>query len=243
MEKRLVEIPQWNDFVAQQKASNNSEKEIKTLFKFKKKSLVTVKDVKDFFAGKISPEMVEEYWQKKTGIDIKSLRSKSVDSTIITRPQAIDICEDCEALTGKKILMDSNTPMQYLETVTFGDVIDFFIKGSPAIDLLRKKIRNGNTCYRQELLELFKNNALKVYALNLGIVKPTEKQLQKLLNQKVKKSVNSQFVAEKDWQLPIFWTEEHLNVHLSGNLDWITDETKVSELIQAFVQAKEASLA
>ena len=80
-------------------------------------------------------------WVKETGVNEAIFLAASVDSSIITRCQAISLCEISEELTGRVILADNRTPMQYLGAeATFSDIIDYFTVGSKKIDDIRYKI-------------------------------------------------------------------------------------------------------
>lgn len=53
---------------------------------------------------------------------------------------------------------------------------------------------------------------------------------------------NPGFQGENDWDLPIWWTEDQLDVHLPARFDWVKPETTVSNIVDAFVSAKKTKL-
>lgn len=188
-------------------------------------------------------ERMIQLWVKETGASAKKLLPASVDSKVITRCLAIRICEMAEELTGRTILADCSTPMQYLGTeTTFNDIIDFFTLGSKKIDDIRYKIFKTTPVNIQAYLMMFRNEATKAYALNCGKENLSEEALEQFKTNLVFDCKLPDFMGEHDWDLPVWWTEDLLNVQLSAKLDWINPSTKVSEVIDAFVDAKEKQL-
>ncbi len=178
-------------------------------------------------------------WVKETGVNEAIFLAASVDSSIITRCQAISLCEISEELTGRVILADNRTPMQYLGAeATFSDIIDYFTVGSKKIDDIRYKIFKISPENKQMYLNKFYTVALRTYAMNCGKEDMNDEELAVFAEELVHTCKLPDFCGPQDWDLPIWWTEDQLNVQISGKLDWITPATKVSELIDAFVEAK-----
>ena len=178
-------------------------------------------------------------WVKETGVNEAIFLAASVDSSIITRCQAISLCEISEELTGRVILADNRTPMQYLGAeATFSDIIDYFTVGSKKIDDIRYKIFKISPENKQMYLNKFYTVALRTYAMNCGKEDMNDEELAVFAEELVHTCKLPDFSGPRDWDLPIWWTEDQLNIQISGKLDWITDTTKVSEVIDAFVEAK-----
>ncbi len=178
-------------------------------------------------------------WVKETGVNEAIFLAASVDSSIITRCQAISLCEISEELTGRIILADCRTPMQYLGAdATFSDIIDYFTVGSKKIDDIRYKIFKVSPENKNNYLNKFRIVVLRTYAMNCGKEDMNDEELAVFAEELVHTCKLPDFSGPRDWDLPIWWTEDQLNIQISGKLDWITDTTKVSEVVDAFVEAK-----
>jgi len=87
-------------------------------------------------------------------------------------------------------------------------------------------------------LNKFYTVALRTYAMNCGKEDMNDEELAVFAEELVHTCKLPDFSGPRDWDLPIWWTEDQLNIQICGKLDWITDTTKVSEVIDAFVEAK-----
>jgi len=191
-----------------------------------------------------SRERLVQQWIKESGAPEKYLLSASVESKVITRCQAICLCEKSEELTGRIILADCRTPMQYLGAeTTFGDIIDYFTVGSQKIDDIRYKIFKVSPENVQTYLNTFRNVVIRTYAMNCGLENPSDKELADFTDKFVYDCKLPDFSGPQDWDLPIWWTEDQLNIQISGKLGWVNEQTKVSEIIETFVNAKAKKMA
>lgn len=188
-------------------------------------------------------ERLIKLWAKESGAEAKKLMSASIDSKVITRCLAIRLCEMSEELTGRVILADSNTPMQYLGAeTTFSDIIDYFTVGSKKIDDIRYKIFKASPQNIQAYLALFRQEVAKAYALNCGFENLSEAELEAFQQKRIHDCKCPNFQGDKDWDLPIWWTEEQLDIQLSGNFNWVTPNTTVNDLVEVFAKVKENRL-
>lgn len=188
-------------------------------------------------------ERLIKLWAKESGAAARKLMPASIDSKVITRCLAIRLCEMSEELTGRVILADSNTPMQYLGVeTTFSDIIDYFTVGSKKIDDIRYKIFKASPQNIQAYLALFRQEVAKAYALNCGYENLTVEELEEFQQKRIHDCKCPNFQGDKDWDLPIWWTEEQLDIQLSGNFDWITPKTTVAHLVEVFTKVKENRL-
>ena len=219
-----------------------------TLFT-KTPELATFANLVEHFSGdqdctiEMTKEQCVAFWVRETQVAPEKLLSSPIGGQVITRVLAIRMCEFCEDITGRQILAtETRTPMQYLgETTTYGDIIDYFTVGSKKINDIRCKIFKASPEYIQAYLKLFRGEVAKAYALNCGL--QIEGKEIKLFEEKpVFDCKNPDFSGEHDWDLVIWWTEDQLGLQLSGKLDWITEDTKAKDVIDAFVKAKEARL-
>lgn len=219
-----------------------------TLFT-KTPELATFANLVEHFSGdkdytiEMTKEQCVAFWARETQVSPEKLLSSPIGGQVITRVLAIRMCEFCEDITSRQILAtESRTPMQYLgETTTYGDIIDYFTVGSKKINDIRCKIFKASPEYIQAYLKLFRGEVAKAYALNCGLELKDEEI--KLFEEKpVFDCKNPDFSGEHDWDLVIWWTEDQLGLQLSGKLDWITEDTKAKDVIDAFVKAKEARL-
>lgn len=210
--------------------------------------LATFANLVEHFSGDdctitMTKEQCIAFWIRETQASPEKLLPASIDGQVITRVLAIRMCEFCEDITGRQILAtESSTPMQYLgEETTFEDIIDYFTVGSKKINEIRCRIFKATPEYIKAYLNLFRGEVTKAYALNCGLELKDEEV--KLFEEKpVFNCKNPDFSGERDWDLPIWWTEDLLGLQLSGKFDWITETTKAKEVIDAFVSAKEARL-
>ncbi len=211
--------------------------------------LATFANLVEHFSGDedytiaMTKEQCIAFWVRETQASPEKLLSASIDGQVITRVLAIRMCEFCEDITGRQILAsESRTPMQYLgEETTFGDVIDYFTVGSKKINDIRCRIFKAAPEYIKAYLAMFRGEVAKAYALNCGLELKDEEI--KLFEEKpVFDCKNPDFSGERDWDLPIWWTEDQLGLQLPGKFDWITKKTKAKDVIDAFVCAKETRL-
>ena len=238
-----LKTPELNKLCSALNDFTKSKKNTRSYTKFP--DLFTFDDLARFYALNEeifripSRERLTQQWVKESGAGEYSLLTASVDSSIITRCQAISLCELSEELTGRIILADCRTPMQYLGAdATFSDIIDYFTVGSKKIDDIRYKIFKVSPENKNNYLNKFRIVVLRTYAMNLGKEDLSDAELEMFANEFVHDCKLPDFSGPRDWDLPIWWTEDQLNIQISGKLDWITPATKVSELIDAFVEAK-----
>lgn len=123
----------------------SSNKSFRVFLKFP--DLLTFDDLANYYADtkavkvEVSRKRLIQLWEKETGASMQKLLPSSIESKEITRCLAIRICEMCEEITGRQILADCRTPMQYLgEGTTYNDIIDYFTVGSQKIHDIRCKI-------------------------------------------------------------------------------------------------------
>lgn len=151
----------------------SSNKSFRVFLKFP--DLLTFDDLANYYADtkavkvEVSRKRLIQLWEKETGASMQKLLPSSIESKEITRCLAIRICEMCEEITGRQILADCRTPMQYLgEGTTYNDIIDYFTVGSQKIHDIRCKIFKAAPEYIQAYLDIFRIEVLKAYALNCG---------------------------------------------------------------------------
>lgn len=151
----------------------SSNKSFRVFLKFP--DLLTFDDLANYYADtkavkvEVSRKRLIQLWEKETGASMQKLLPSSIESKEITRCLAIRICEMCEEITGRQILADCRTPMQYLgEETTYNDIIDYFTVGSQKIHDIRCKIFKAAPEYIQAYLDIFRIEVLKAYALNCG---------------------------------------------------------------------------
>lgn len=225
----------------------SSNKSFRVFLKFP--DLLTFDDLANYYADtkavkvEVSRKRLIQLWEKETGASMQKLLPSSIESKEITRCLAIRICEMCEEITGRQILADCRTPMQYLgEGTTYNDIIDYFTVGSQKIHDIRCKIFKAAPEYIQAYLDIFRIEVLKAYALNCGWENLSDAELEAFGKKLVYECKNPGFQGENDWDLPIWWTEDQLDVHLPARFDWVKPETTVSNIIDAFVSAKKTKL-
>ena len=195
----------------------------------------------------MTKEQCIAFWVRETTVAADQLLPASIEDQTITRVLAIRMCEFCEDITGRQILAtESRTPMQYLGAeTTYGDIIDYFTVGSKKINDIRCKIFKAAPEYIDAYLAMFRGEVAKAYAINCGLNLDEDKLEEeiKLFEQKpVFECKNPDFTSERDWDLPIWWTEDQLCLNLPAKFDWVSKDTKAKDVIDAFVKAKEARL-
>ena len=223
-----------------------------TLFT-KTPELATFANLVEHFSGdtdctiEMTKEQCVAFWARETQVSPEKLLSSPIGGQVITRVLAIRMCEFCEDITGRQILaVESRTPMQYLGAeTTYGDIIDYFTVGSKKINDIRCKIFKAAPEYIDAYLAMFRGEVAKAYAINCGLNLDEDKLEEeiKLFEQKpVFECKNPDFTSERDWDLPIWWTEDQLCLNLPAKFDWVSKDTKAKDVIDAFVKAKEARL-
>lgn len=215
--------------------------------------LATFANLVEHFSGdtdctiEMTKEQCVAFWARETQVSPEKLLSSPIGGQVITRVLAIRMCEFCEDITGRQILaVESRTPMQYLGAeTTYGDIIDYFTVGSKKINDIRCKIFKAAPEYIDAYLAMFRGEVAKAYAINCGLNLDEDKLEEeiKLFEQKpVFECKNPDFTSERDWDLPIWWTEDQLCLNLPAKFDWVSKDTKAKDVIDAFVKAKEARL-
>ena len=158
----------------------------------------------------------------------------------VSRKRLIQLWEKETGASMQKLL---RTPMQYLgEGTTYNDIVDYFTVGSQKIHDIRCKIFKAAPEYIQAYLDIFRIEVLKAYALNCGWENLSDAELEAFGKKLVYECKNPGFQGENDWDLPIWWTEDQLDVHLPARFDWVKPETTVSNIVDAFVSAKKTKL-
>lgn len=194
-------------------------------------NLNTVQNLVDYYmSGKkiictLSSEKLAAQWAKEIGTTVKLLLKAKLDSSFITRPMAITLCEQAEKLTNRSILQDSEAPLRYLDNnnITYGDIIDYFTVGNDKVHGLRQQLYGEH--YVDELQDL-RNLIRKTYAKNCYDEFSPE----------FAQTIVKTHAVEGSWDGPIFWTEAELGVQLPYAFDHLGDKT-VKELMDAFVIA------
>lgn len=173
----------------------------------------------------LSSEELAARWAKEIGTSAKLLLKAQIDSSFITRPMAITLCEKAEKLTNRLILQDSDAPLRYLDGngITYSDIIDYFTVGNDKIHELRQKLYGE--AYKDELQDL-RNEIRRTYAKNC----------EKTFTPEFAQTIVKTNTVAGSWDGPIFWTESELNVQLPYAFDLLGNKT-VKELMDAFVVA------
>lgn len=173
----------------------------------------------------LNREELAARWAKEIGTSAKSLLKAKIDSSFITRPMAITLCEKAEKITNRIILQDSDAPLRYLDGngITYSDIIDYFTVGNDKIHELRCRLYGED--YKDELQDL-RNEIRQAYAKNC----------EKTFSPEFAQTIVKTNMVAGSWDGPIFWTESELNVQLPYALDLLGDKS-VKELMDAFVVA------
>lgn len=120
-----------------EKSRENSAAAIKKRYKLEEKPLlftgkdVTVREWIDDILGYYQVDTLYIWLRLETGLSYNQLREMKIGDTLIPRARLISLVEDLEKVTGKKLLLETSTPMSFLgEDFPLHEIMKFFAYGS-----------------------------------------------------------------------------------------------------------------
>lgn len=192
--------------------------------------------------GDYSVEDIISFFRYETGLGNKGFVHMTIGGQTIMRPALIAMVEHLEAVTGKQLTMvDSDAPLAYLgDDVTFGEIAKYFADTSDVISRLRRRYCSRSDSGIEDALIRFRPTVIDSYRNSAEV--PETVTDEELLKSKLKSWVPGDF-PKSDWDLPIAWLEDDLNIRLPVESYWVTDETTVGDLINKVMALKRKQLA
>lgn len=191
--------------------------------------------------GEYTVEDILSFFRYETGLGNGCFIDMTIGGQTVMRPALIAMVEHLEAVTGKQLTMDdSDAPLAYLgDDVTFMDIAKYFAEDSAVISRLRRRfcfrtnsgIEDSLIRFRPTVIDSYRNNAEVPESLS------DEDLLASPLNSWVPKDF-----PKTDWDLPISWLEDDLNIRLPVEHYWVTAETTVGDLVDKVMAIKRKQL-
>lgn len=182
------------------------------------------------------------YFSQETALDVQRLATATIGGQTIMRPALIWMVEQIETATGRHLtLPEADAPLAYLgDNVTLKEIAKYFVASSEVISRLRRRYCH----YPQEhaietALARFEPLVLASYRICADI--PDTLGNAELLASKLKQWIPVGSM-DSDWDLPIFWLEDELNISIPVVSRWVTDDTTVSDLVDVALKAKKQQL-
>ncbi len=177
----------------------------------------------DGITGRYTPEDIMAFFAQETALSPEFLKTATIGGQTVTRPYLITLVEMLEDATGRQLtLPESSAPLSYLgDDVTFYEIAKYFVCSSEAVTRLRRRYCRQHSQVKDEVLKLY-----RVYAEIDSEVTDEE-----LLKKRVRECFLKEY-GENSWDLPVFWVEERLDIHI--NIHEVQNETTVADLVAIF---------
>lgn len=193
------------------------------------------------FTSDYTTEDIMDFFQQETGLRKSMLATEKIGGQVIMRPALIWMVEHLEAATGRQLTMaESDAPLAYLgDNVTIKEIAKHFSTTSEVISRLRRRHCHYTSSIIKDALRRFRPMVISSYRRNADIAEDvTEEQF---LASRLMDNVPKGFPAT-DWDLPIIWLEDDLNLQFPSFSGWVDRNTTVSDLVDAALLVKRKQL-